>query len=92
MKRVVLLALASFFLAASSGGAAEHDKNAPPPGSPGSPGLARKPDESPDQCRRRLLPIYDAKNLAQCVEACRSCYTTSGGGKCDSYCRSTGAQ
>ena len=63
-------------------------------GSPGDPGFDRLPYETSYQCRQRLYPDpeYDSSKLDQCVKACNSCYTTSQGSGCDSYCRGIGAK
>lgn len=51
--------------------------------------MNRGANETPAQCTKRLFPGgYSVKNYNQCMKACAACYTTSGGGGCNSYCTS----
>lgn len=61
-------------------------------GTPSSPGFDRLANETGGECRVRLYPNYDGGDLDQCVSACNSCYTTSGGSKCVSWCKANGAR
>ena len=63
----------------------------PKPGTAGSPGMSRLSHETPGQCRQRMFPAYDDKDLALCMAACTQCYTTSAGTGCESFCRREGA-